>query len=326
MSAVDPRDRICIYCQSRGADKEFNREHIIPRSIGGGLFLDDIVCTPCNSRLGTKVDAEILRLPETLDAFAALSLAHDRDGILARHYQVVGEVDGAVVKGRLTRNGALFPTQELPDGSLLCPEDAIEGTVTRIASRRGIADSDVHAEVEKLRNSYRKAPRGSTVTSETLGIALRKRAGPKQVRVVPARKANPVPLIAKIVYEFLFLSIGKRLFLPGNEELGTALRDTIEQREGATAPILRLAPPGDAFEPFHVIDFTTSGSALMVRVILFGSIHFLMIHGPLAEGSLDELREISDPDATGVQYQQRLDRNAKAFWVNRGGRPGIRIG
>lgn len=55
MSPVHVDNRTCTFCQSQGPDTTFDREHVIPRSIGGRLFLDDFVCKPCNGWLGADV-------------------------------------------------------------------------------------------------------------------------------------------------------------------------------------------------------------------------------------------------------------------------------
>ncbi|MBB5637678.1 uncharacterized protein YlaI [Pedobacter cryoconitis] len=47
-------NKTCIYCQKKldGSD-----EHIIPKSINGNLHTKNLICSDCNNRFGTKVDA-----------------------------------------------------------------------------------------------------------------------------------------------------------------------------------------------------------------------------------------------------------------------------
>ena len=49
----------CIICKKIKNDEEFNKEHIIPESIGGFLTIDN-VCKVCNSRLGEEIDSRII--------------------------------------------------------------------------------------------------------------------------------------------------------------------------------------------------------------------------------------------------------------------------
>lgn len=50
----------CIICKQLKEENEFNKEHIIPESIGGSLTIKD-VCKECNSKLGNTIDKEITK-------------------------------------------------------------------------------------------------------------------------------------------------------------------------------------------------------------------------------------------------------------------------
>lgn len=54
--AVDRRT--CIFCLTEKDETAFNDEHVFPKAIGGTLVIRT-VCTACNSRLGTSVDAAL---------------------------------------------------------------------------------------------------------------------------------------------------------------------------------------------------------------------------------------------------------------------------
>ena len=49
----------CIICKKTKNNHEFNKEHIIPESIGGSLTIDN-VCKSCNSKLGEEIDSKII--------------------------------------------------------------------------------------------------------------------------------------------------------------------------------------------------------------------------------------------------------------------------
>ena len=49
----------CIICKKLKEDVEFNKEHIIPESLGGSLTIDN-VCKICNNKLGNEIDSKII--------------------------------------------------------------------------------------------------------------------------------------------------------------------------------------------------------------------------------------------------------------------------
>lgn len=49
----------CIICKKIKEDDEFNKEHIIPESIGGSLTIKN-VCKVCNSKIGKEIDSKII--------------------------------------------------------------------------------------------------------------------------------------------------------------------------------------------------------------------------------------------------------------------------
>lgn len=51
--------KTCIICKKNKNDDEFNKEHVLPESIGGSLTIDN-VCKSCNSKLGNEIDSKII--------------------------------------------------------------------------------------------------------------------------------------------------------------------------------------------------------------------------------------------------------------------------
>jgi hypothetical protein len=138
----------CIFC-FRSTD--FTREHVIPDAVGGSLFLDNTVCRRCNSWLGTNVDVELAKLPETLDAFEALGIPYDRDRMINRHYEVVGSAGDVKVQGRLTSDGFRFHPQPTADGSMIFPEGEAWHALRKGALRDVNAPEDqIDAELARI--------------------------------------------------------------------------------------------------------------------------------------------------------------------------------
>ncbi len=50
----------CQYCLKKLSAKELTRDHVVPRSKGGGMTWENIVsaCVPCNGKKGAKTPAE----------------------------------------------------------------------------------------------------------------------------------------------------------------------------------------------------------------------------------------------------------------------------
>ena len=49
----------CIICNKIKDNNDFNKEHIIPESIGGSLTIEN-VCKACNNKLGKEIDSKII--------------------------------------------------------------------------------------------------------------------------------------------------------------------------------------------------------------------------------------------------------------------------
>ncbi|KZX17728.1 hypothetical protein MBCUT_00220 [Methanobrevibacter cuticularis] len=50
----------CILCETDKEDNEFNKEHVIPKQLGGTLTIENL-CKDCNSKLGNELDQDIAR-------------------------------------------------------------------------------------------------------------------------------------------------------------------------------------------------------------------------------------------------------------------------
>ncbi len=52
--------KTCIFCNKLKAEKAFNKEHVIPETIGGKYTVDS-VCRECNEKLGKEIDTPLVR-------------------------------------------------------------------------------------------------------------------------------------------------------------------------------------------------------------------------------------------------------------------------
>jgi hypothetical protein len=313
--------QICIYCTRTDNETTFSREHIIPQNIGGSLFFDDYVCRGCNSSLGANVDVEILKVPEVIDAFESLRIPYDRFGILKRHYNVIGSFDSIELRGRLTRKGFEFSPQTMPDGSMVAPEQRFPEPLTKSLSRdpdlarSGIPPEEVKAEIQNLLEAYANANPGETVHSPRLRRTLVKRSSKLKVKLTARDEPRVNPLIAKIAYEFLFLLGGRHLFEADNAETCDFLLDAIAGKTVQGLSVHRLQPHNRGYQPFHIVHIKNEPNFLCVRILFFSSIYFVLISQPVSPVMFAELSDKMNATVAGVEFQQCLDRNAKAFWA-----------
>ena len=87
-----------------------------------------------------------------------------------------------------------------------------------------------------------------------------------------------------------------------------------------------MKPEENVFKPLHILHFRNDEDLFVMHVVLFGSIDFVLCLPPLAVASLALLREQFVGGVVGIQFQQRLDRDLKAFWAVRKDAPARRIG
>ena len=315
---------MCIFCGRTDNDAEFNREHIIPDNIGGTLFLDDAVCVDCNSKLGTQVDVETLKLPDVLRAFEKLNIPHDGDGIINRHYNVTGQLKDIELKfGRVHGDDFVFPAQRLDDGSLITPEQTYFPSLEKIAMRdirlrdAGLSLQEVRDELEVLCHSYENAGSGDVVDCPRLGIAVRKHSDQLRIEVAPQTEANISPLIAKIAYEMLFLCGGATWFSEGNSKLRHLLLDSINTMEIQRGIfVMRAEPSMPDYAPVHLIRLEPHSGLTILRVVFFGNIEYVLTARPLSSDFVANLRRLLQADnLRAIVYQQQLDKSVKSFWT-----------
>jgi len=314
---------MCIFCRRTDNEVKFNREHIIPENIGGKLFLDDSVCEDCNSKLGTRVDSETLKLPDILKAFDKLNIPHDKDGILSKHYNVTGQLGGIELKfGRVKDNDFVFPPQRLADGSLMAPEEYYFNSLEKVAMRdtrlqeASLTLQQIRDELESLRRSCENARGGDKVDCPRLGIAVRKHSDQLHIEVAPRNKANINPLIAKIAYEMFFVCGGAEWFSKENSELRHLLLDSIVKMKIQRGVFVMRAEASMAdYAPVHLIRIEPHSGLTILRVVFFGHIEYVLTARPLSSDFVSNLkRSLQIDNLRAFVYQQQLDKLVKSFW------------
>ncbi|MCF8144246.1 MAG: HNH endonuclease [Deltaproteobacteria bacterium] len=315
---------VCIFCDRTDNEVRFNREHVIPKSVGGNLFLDDAVCVECNSSLGANIDAELLKLPDVLRAFEVLNIPHDRDGILNRHFNITGKAaDVELLFGKSRGQAFYFPEQRLRDGSLIAPErDYIESLQRNVKRDKrlpevGLSDQHIKELLEELSSSYEKAQPGDTIECVELGLTLRKRSDKLSISATPRETADLFPLIAKIAYEIMFFYGGAELFSEENVELRRLLLTSIiQQKIQRGLSVTRVEATIKYFSPVHLIRLAFPDYITILRVAFFGHIEFVLTTKPLSKAYVNNLKNnLGVIDLYALDYQQELDKSTKSFWT-----------
>lgn len=318
--------KICIFCGRTNLDTTFNREHIIPSSVGGNFYLDDCVCKICNSYLGGKVDSEILLPPDILNAFDKLNIKHHKDGIVNRNYEITGktEDDLEFKFGKAKSGKIIFPAQKMPDDSLIVPEKDYKKNIENHIKRdkrikdSGVSDDYIIQKTKELISLYDKLKPGEKVKFTDLGITLLKRSDKPKTTLTPKRQANLLPLISKIAYEFIFFVGGPMIFKDENIEIQEQLVDSINTGEPAhNLFFTREQSSEDDYKYLHYIMLEFNPGFTIVRVIFFGNIQFMIMLKPFTQEFKDNIEShIKMKDINRFSYQQVLDKPSKSFWVD----------
>lgn len=232
--------KICIFCFRDNTELVFSREHIIPQNVGGNLFIDE-VCVECNNALGTKVDIQVLKYPEILNAFEALNISHDKSSILRNYYNVKGESGDLTVSATYRDGEYIMVPKEMPDGSIIVPEENYEDTFVKMVKRddrlKSIKATEdyLNDEIKNITNRYTTAQPGDFLHAPSIGIAILKRREKIKIFIKPKGKNDILRLIAKMLYEMMYFVGGRFVF----------------DNAKALQPIINLINSGKPTNSFH---------------------------------------------------------------------------
>lgn len=308
--------KACIFCLKTDLETTFSKEHIIPASIGGILYLEE-VCVDCNSQLGHEIDTEILKIPDILRAMDELSIPHNRQGIIRSLYKVEGWSEGNLRNVRISEDGfEELPTLQ-PDGSIITPDIRLESDLIKIVERdsriKGTAMSadTMNYEIKQLLEAYKDAIPGEYVEWSSLGITLLRRPEKISIKITPKDEPNIKPFLAKISYEFLYFMGGRELFLNPqvSENLIQAILGTGEDQIQTTT----LFSPSKDYVNIHSIDVLLFDDRTEVDTIFFGNIAFRLI-APALSGKFKSMfvDRAGETQTVGLNFQQNLT-NEKRF-------------
>jgi hypothetical protein len=311
----------CIFCFRGHPGVTFSKEHVIPDSLGGQLILYDYVCSECNSRFGREFDHQILKNPAIVAALEKLKLAHNRPQLINKNFRISGFSDEIEVRGKATDDGFEFPSQSIPDGSVIHPEGEYKEPLLKSILRdqslynAGMKTDQIMEEYERLVATYEKAAVGQKIEWPSLGRTLVKRSNAFKIKLEPKGSGDVSRLVAKIGYEFGFLTC-YREFL-SSECVAKPLHSFIMNGEKQPGfHIMRIGTELSDYVPIHFISFQVYDSVTRIVVGFFGSIAYALIAPAFEHKVLSEIAQRYDcSGVTGVEYQQDLEKDRAGFWA-----------
>jgi len=309
----------CIYCARPDSEVIFNREHILPQNIGGKLYFDNLVCKFCNSFLGSNVDNEILKLPETLDAFKHLEIPHDRPKILNRYFKIRGFLGRLRLKAKAKNDGFQIIDQELLDGSKLTSNENLEERLKTIIHRdkrlneAGLTSDEINKEIKKILKSYHKLIPGEDLLWSKLGVRLVNREEKIRFEIEKNDNVNIDRLISKIAFEFFFFT-SYHTFASNIQFLEPLYKQIITGCQQSELSISKLQTQSTEYKPYHAISLELFEGHTRVVVVFFGKIIYSLIGPALADSTFTEISNKLEIDKiTGVLYEQDLKPTRKKF-------------
>jgi hypothetical protein len=209
----------CIICCRKPAD---TWEHILPESIGGRLQAK-ILCSTCNSEVGSEIEADIKS-----NASIRLAIEHLKTELpdLYREMQERQRFIGKDSQGRKVemycKKGKIrVCAKTLDDGSLIQDTDKARGDLQRMLRKKGIDEPKISRVLEE----FDTLPEDQCVELP-YGLVLAKWSiGSVQPDLTSPSIDNRVPLL--IAYEFLSLVLEPVIF---SEKL-SSIRETIQGKQ-----------------------------------------------------------------------------------------------
>ena len=311
----------CIYCARDDSIVDFNREHIIPQSIGGKFFLDGLICADCNSILGDSVDTEILKLSETIEALDALKLPYNKKWIIKKYYQVKCIFNNIKLKAILKDNRFFITDQKLPDGSMFVENQNTESIIRKLVQKDkrlkgiGLSEKFINENIDELLSTHLKSKPGAVIIWPNLGLRLIKHNGYPKFSVESNSDQNINRLIAKIVFEtFFFICASK--WAENINFLEPLYNLIVTGASQDSIYITRIGSDYDEYKPYHAIMIENVSGNTHVRITFFGKIVFLLI-GPLITDTIYTDLE-NHTNITGIKcilFEQDLVPSKKKIGV-----------
>ena len=185
-------------------------EHIIPECIHGSLTIRD-VCVSCNSKLGREVDYRIIEDTRVINAILKLDLPKLKEKIFRNGSAIAEDIEtGKEVPLKRVDGAFKLKAHQDSDGSRNYSDtDFLKYLPKMISKITGDGIEKVKRLVEnEVLPAYYASRHGELIEIANSGIALRKKKMHKLNVEFKSSKDACTRVIAKIVYEFCWYSLG----------------------------------------------------------------------------------------------------------------------
>lgn len=278
----------CIYCSHNFSDERpKSREHVIPEFLGGFLW-EPFACKPCNSQLGSAVDAEWQQNHEVIKALHELEMPTDpnvfkiaQGAYSSKHgqrpsYELVGYAKTKVpffVDRK--RNVVNMSRDNL--GDQVKAKKAIEGILKRDHSVPSDQAIKIAEEVIETLNKTRPGENQKvekTIKGRKLTFSTQPHIVEGAVDMLDHFKPTiPVRSVVKIAYSFAAVLLQDDIL---SEEYETFRKFLSVPESGVKVRALALGTVWENLKPIHVLAARTKREKLYVVVILFHCMGFVI--------------------------------------------------
>jgi hypothetical protein len=266
----------CIVCLR--ADVPMTRAHLVPESLGGFAW-SRTHCAPCNSGLGTRVEAAVKDDP-TIRYAVEHALAGELPELVAtfakgQPYIVPSEQGplNAQYRGGTVELG----TTKLDDGSLIQERERAAESIETMLQRAGADAQERQQALERLA----AADVGDVVS---LGYGLQARHGSTEGANLPfdgPRVSDEFPLA--IAYHLLAFFLGELIYDDALEPIRSTLRGE-QPLDPEQVSVESLIDRSTGYVPMHVLGLSRAEPHIVIRVQTFGPplwhIHLLRVKAP----------------------------------------------
>lgn len=314
-----PYFKYCVLCLNEISQDDFSREHIIPSSIGGQIFSDEILCKKCNNDIGSAIDSKVFKHREIIELAEQFELIQDSSKYYGSAFNINIEAEGHELRGYI-KKGIVYPTpQKVTEDHFIVPDEITKDTLGKLVNRdkryNHLSEKEKTQAINNLLQRYVETDSGSIIESKELGIHLKKGLMGDKVTFVSKETSDPlVPVFIKIFYEWLsiiaygsFFNSGRlfsglrKYLATGNLENGLSVFRLNEYREAKTLHCV-------------IIEFDTDSTTCLIS--LFSKVTYQIIAPPIDLGFIESHKKNYNLDSfCGVHIEDNFGTGHKGIWI-----------
>jgi len=192
----------CLFCNS---SNKFSEEHIIPKSIGGSITINN-VCIDCNSKFGSEVDIKLTKNKHIYDSYTELSKIHNLNlkfSFKDAYYEIS---NGQKIKAVNRSNTRKVLTTKTDDNNFIIdnndPKFVIQ-SLRKKGKRKNLSDSIINKVIEDYKK-WNSEKKGDEFYNELFEITVQNNEDNATFNYIMDAD-TPHRFIAKACVEFAYL-------------------------------------------------------------------------------------------------------------------------